>query len=130
MDRAVEWLQNGAEPSTTVKAILKYKGVLYKKHLLRGLKKGALTAEQVEEKFNEWQKAHEGAVLDHLKTIESKAAQSKSAELARIEAKRKEKAEAEAKALAEAKAAEEAAAKAAEVVEEQPVAEMPSQDAS
>lgn len=124
VDKAVQWLQDGAEPTTTVKAILKYKGVLYKKHLLRGLKKGALTPEQVEEKFAEWQNAHKGAVLDHLKTIEDKAAQAKSAEIARIESKRREKADAEAKAIAEAKAAEEAATKAAEVVEEASVAEI------
>jgi len=54
MDKALEWLNNGAQPSETVRAILSYKGVLYKKHLLKGVEKGALTQLQAEAKFNEW----------------------------------------------------------------------------
>ncbi|MCM4167617.1 hypothetical protein KCTC52924_00880 [Arenibacter antarcticus] len=54
LDSAVKWLQNGAQPSDTAKRILSYKGVLLKHHLLGGLRKGALTEEQVEEKFNAW----------------------------------------------------------------------------
>lgn len=129
-DRAIHWLINGAEASTTVHAILKYKGVLYKKHLLRGLKKGALTQEQVDEKFAEWENSHRSAVMDHVKTIEDRAAKAKAEEKARIEAKRKSKEEAEAKAKAEAEAqrAEEAAAAQAE--NEAPVAEDSTADAT
>ncbi|HLT52200.1 MAG TPA: 30S ribosomal protein S16 [Arenibacter sp.] len=54
VDSSVKWLQNGAQPSDTAKRILSYKGVLLKHHLLGGLRKGALTEEQVEEKFNAW----------------------------------------------------------------------------
>ncbi|MEY4461234.1 MAG: hypothetical protein RL429_1223, partial [Bacteroidota bacterium] len=53
-ERALEWMMSGAEPSNTARAILSYKGVLMKKHLLEGVKKGALTAEQVEERFAKW----------------------------------------------------------------------------
>lgn len=53
-DKAIGWLQNGAQPTDTVKAILAYKGVLYKSHLLKGVKKGAMTIEQAEEKFQVW----------------------------------------------------------------------------
>jgi small subunit ribosomal protein S16 len=53
-DRALDWLQKGAQPTDTTRAILSYKGVLIKKHLLDGIKKGALTEAQVEEKFNKW----------------------------------------------------------------------------
>jgi small subunit ribosomal protein S16 len=53
-DKALTWLQNGAQPSDTAKAILSYKGVLYKNHLLKGVTKGALTNEQVEAKFEKW----------------------------------------------------------------------------
>ncbi len=53
-DRALYWLGTGAIPSDTASAILSYKGVLYKNHLLKGVKKNALTLEQVEEKFNAW----------------------------------------------------------------------------
>jgi small subunit ribosomal protein S16 len=54
MDKALEWLNRGAQPSETVRAILSYKGILYKKHLLKGVEKGALTQLQAEAKFNEW----------------------------------------------------------------------------
>merc|ERR1712232_870799 len=54
VDNSVQWLQNGAQPTDTARAILSYKGVLLKKHLMEGVRKGALTEEQVEEKFNAW----------------------------------------------------------------------------
>ncbi len=54
VDHAVTWLNNGAQPTETAKRILSYKGVLLKHHLLGGLRKGALTEAQVEEKFNAW----------------------------------------------------------------------------
>jgi len=53
-EKALEWVNSGAQPTDTCRAILSYKGVLYKKHLEGGVKKGALTAEQAEAKFNEW----------------------------------------------------------------------------
>jgi len=58
-DKALQWLQNGAQPTDTARAILSYKGVLLKDHLLRGVKKGALTAEQAEAKFESWMKEKE-----------------------------------------------------------------------
>lgn len=60
IDKAVKWLQNGAEPTDTVKAILKYKGAAYKNHLLRGVKLGLFGAEEVEAKFNAWIESKEG----------------------------------------------------------------------
>jgi small subunit ribosomal protein S16 len=54
IDKAVTWLQNGAQPSDTARAILSYKGVLYKAHLVKGVNKGAMTEEQAEAKFQEW----------------------------------------------------------------------------
>ena len=53
-DSTLKWLQNGAIPTDTCRAILSYKGVLMKKHLLDGVKKGALTEAQVEERFAKW----------------------------------------------------------------------------
>ncbi|HPD94427.1 MAG: 30S ribosomal protein S16 [Bacteroidales bacterium] len=53
-DRALDWLQKGAQPTDTCRAILSYRGVLIKKHLLEGVKKGAMTQEQAEEKFQSW----------------------------------------------------------------------------
>ncbi|MEE4000765.1 30S ribosomal protein S16 [Tenacibaculum sp. FZY0031] len=54
VDGAVKWLQNGAQPTDTARAILSYKGALLKNHLAGGVKKGALTEEQAEAKFNAW----------------------------------------------------------------------------
>jgi small subunit ribosomal protein S16 len=53
-DRALEWLNKGAQPTETTRAILSYKGVLLRKHLDGGIKKGALTPEVAEEKFQAW----------------------------------------------------------------------------
>jgi small subunit ribosomal protein S16 len=52
--KAYEWLTNGAEPTETVNAILRFKGVLYYKHLQRGVLKGSFTAEEAEVKFRAW----------------------------------------------------------------------------
>ena len=54
VDGAVQWLDNGAQPTDTARAILSYKGVMLKKHLAGGVRKGAFTEEQAEEKFNAW----------------------------------------------------------------------------
>jgi len=54
VDGAVQWLQNGAQPTDTAKAILSYKGAMLKNHLAGGVRKGALTEEQAETKFNAW----------------------------------------------------------------------------
>jgi small subunit ribosomal protein S16 len=61
-EKALTWLQNGAQPTDTTRAILSYKGVLLKDHLLRGVKKGALTIEQAEAKFETWLKDKEGKI--------------------------------------------------------------------
>lgn len=53
-DKAYEWLMKGAQPTDTARAILKFKGVYYKKHLQRGVKKGALTQEEADKKYQEW----------------------------------------------------------------------------
>jgi len=108
VNKAVEWLQKGAQPTTTATAILRYKGVLYKKHLLRGVSKGSFTLEVAEQKFVEWQQSHEGAVMDHVKKVEAGEAAKKAAEIARINNKRLE--EASKKAAAEKEAADAAAA--------------------
>ncbi len=54
VDGAVDWLQNGAQPTDTARAILSYKGALLKKHLKGGVEKGAFTEEEAEKKFEAW----------------------------------------------------------------------------
>jgi small subunit ribosomal protein S16 len=101
IDGAVKWLQNGAQPTDTARAILSYKGAMLKNHLAGGVRKGALTEEEAEKKFQAW--------------LDEKAA--------KVDAKKdglaKTEAEAKAKALEAEKAANEARiAAATPVVEE------------
>jgi small subunit ribosomal protein S16 len=70
-DRAVYWLQVGAQPTDTAKAILSYKGAIYKNHLLKGIAKGALTEDQVNKKFDAWLSEKEGKVQTQLDSIKS-----------------------------------------------------------
>ena len=93
VDTAVKWLQNGAQPTDTAKALLSYKGALLKNHLAGGVKKGALTEEQAEAKFTAW--------------LEEKAAKvgGKTEGLAKAEAEAKAKALEAEKAVNEARIA-------------------------
>ncbi|MFH4963451.1 30S ribosomal protein S16 [Gaetbulibacter sp. M235] len=103
VDGAVTWLQNGAQPTDTARAILSYKGALLKNHLAGGVRKGALTEEQAEAKFNAW--------------LEEKG----SKVVAKTDGLAKAQADAKAKALEAEKAVNEARAAAAiatETVEE------------
>ncbi|TCK65154.1 SSU ribosomal protein S16P [Winogradskyella wandonensis] len=103
VDGAVQWLDNGAQPTDTARAILSYKGALLKKHLAGGVKKGALTEEQAEAKFNAW--------------LEEKAAKVQ----AKADGLSKAEADARAKALEAEKAVNEARVAAAQPeVEETP----------
>ncbi|MFT7345342.1 MAG: small subunit ribosomal protein S16, partial [Lentimonas sp.] len=61
-DRTLHWVQVGAEMTDTARALLSYKGILFKNHLLKGVEKGALTVEQVEEKFNVWQESKDATI--------------------------------------------------------------------
>jgi small subunit ribosomal protein S16 len=54
IDKAVQWLQNGAQPTDTAKNLLSYKGAMLKNHLVGGVRKGALTQEQADAKFAAW----------------------------------------------------------------------------
>jgi small subunit ribosomal protein S16 len=61
-DKALGWLQNGALPTDTCRAILSYKGVLIKKHLLEGVKKGAFDDAEATKRFEEWLKQNEAKI--------------------------------------------------------------------
>lgn len=95
IDKSVAWLQNGAQPTHTARAILSYKGVLMKKHLLGGVAKGALTPEQVEEKFNAWLESKANAVeakKDKLSQAKAKAKETALAAEKEVNEKRASKA--------------------------------------
>jgi small subunit ribosomal protein S16 len=78
IDSAVQWLENGAQPTDTTRAILSYEGVLLKKHLAGGVKKGALTEEQAEEKFQAW-KTEKLSKIDSKKSDIQKAKEAEAA---------------------------------------------------
>lgn len=57
--RALDWLNKGAQPTDTVRKLLSFKGVLYLKHLLRGVKLGLFDDATAMEKFQKWHGEHE-----------------------------------------------------------------------
>jgi len=122
-ERALHWLQTGAQPTDTTRNILSVEGVLMKKHLLEGVKKGAFNAEEAEKRFEAWKTSKESNVV---KTKEQLAAQKQADLKARQKAEayvNKAKAAELAKKKADAIAAEIAAqAPAEEVAPEAPVA--------
>mgnify|MGYP003668873469 CR=1 FL=1 len=69
IDGAVKWLQDGAQPTDTAKTILSYKGAMLKNHLVGGVRKGALTEEQAEEKFQAWVDLKAGKVASKEETV-------------------------------------------------------------
>lgn len=73
-DKAYNWLSNGAQPTETVRAILRFKGVLLKKHLMRGVKKGAFTTEEAEVKLAEWIGAKETKIAARVKATKEEIA--------------------------------------------------------
>jgi small subunit ribosomal protein S16 len=119
-DKTLDWVNNGAQPTDTCRAILSYKGVLYKKHLQGGLKKGALTEEQVESKFQEWLDGKEGKIIGKKDSLTSAKDEARKAALAAEAIKNSEKAAAV--AAKNAPVAEEAPAE-EEVTEEAPAAD-------
>ncbi|MEJ6980983.1 30S ribosomal protein S16 [Pedobacter sp. P351] len=88
-EKALEWVNSGAEPTDTCRAILSYKGVLYKKHLEGGVKKGALTAEQAEAKFNEWLQGKGAKIEGKKESLTSSKEEARKAALA-AESKKKQ----------------------------------------
>jgi small subunit ribosomal protein S16 len=88
-EKALDWVNKGAQPTDTCRAILSYKGVMYKKHLEGGVKKGALTAEQAEAKFAEWLQSKEGKIEGKKDSLTKSKDEVKKAALA-AEAKKKE----------------------------------------
>ncbi len=134
-NKALEWLQKGAQPTDTCRAILSYKGVLYKKHLLDGVKKGAFDEAEAEKRFQAWMTEKEQKIqakVDQLKSskdslaksrmeVESKIKEDRAADIAK---KRSELIAAEERANAPEEEAEEvAASEGTEVVAEAPAEE-------
>ncbi len=124
VDSAVKWLQNGAQPTDTARTLLSRKGALLKHHLVKGVAKGALTEEQVEERFAAWLAEKDAANTAEVSALnkEKEAAKAKALE-AEKEANEKRAAEIAAANAPEPEVVEEAAEEASEEVVEAPVAE-------
>ena len=140
-DRTLNWVQVGAEMSDTARAILSYKGVLYKNHLLNGVKKGALTADQVEAKFAAWLAEKDAKIAGKVSGLAKNADADKAARLkaeadanaakaAAIEAKNTPAVEEVAEEVAEVEATEDAAPEATEEATEAPAEEAGEAEAS
>ena len=118
-DSALAWVMKGAQPTDTARSILSYRGVMMKKHLLEGVRKGALTQEQADAKYDAWLNDKESKIGANVKAIDAKKAADKNARLAAETEVNKARAAAIAAALAPAEeapaeaAAEEAPAEAA-----------------
>ena len=118
-DKALVWLQNGAQPTDTCRAILSYKGVLYKKHLLEGVKKGAFDEAEAEKRFQAWMTEKEQKVQakkDQIKSSKDSLDKNRMEEESKIK-------EARAAEIAKKRSALIAAEEAAEAGEEAPAAE-------
>ncbi len=73
-DKAYEWLMKGAQPSDTARAILRFKGVLYRKHLMRGVAKGSLTEDQAMAKYQEWIDGKDAKILSRVEQTKQERA--------------------------------------------------------
>ncbi len=115
-DKALNWLQNGALPTDTCRAILSYKGVLLKKHLLDGVKKNAFDEAEANRRFEEWMKQNEAKIEAKRSGLEKSADDRIEARLAaekkinEARAAKLAKRQAELAAQAEAETRQEAAA--------------------
>ncbi len=126
VDRAVYWLGVGAQPTDTARGILSHKGAMYKKHLLRGVSKGAFTMEVAEKMFQEWLDSKDSSIDKAKKAKDEKAAKTRAAQIATEAKIAAEKAAAiAAKNAPVVEEVEEEAAAAEEVAVEETVAEAP-----
>jgi small subunit ribosomal protein S16 len=122
-DSALSWVMKGAQPTDTARAILSYRGVMMKKHLLEGVRKGALTEEQAEAKYEAWLSDKESKIGANVKAIAEKKAANKTARLAAESEVNKARAAAIAAALAPAEEAPAEEAETEAAAEEAPAEE-------
>ncbi|WP_129021355.1 30S ribosomal protein S16 [Edaphocola flava] len=126
-ESALEWLNKGAQPTNTVRRILSFKGVLYMKHLMRGVALGLFDETAAKDKFEKWNAEHEVLVANreeaHRKHKSDKRHATTQESVRRVEEKEAAKAQAKVQAEAEATATEEAPTEAPAAEGETPAAE-------
>jgi len=121
LDKAIIWLEKGAQPTDTARALLSYRGALLKHHLNKGVKKGALTEEEAEKKFDKWLDEKEKKIQNKVEKVK-KSLSDKKAEAFEAEKLARDK-KAEAIKLAEEKALKELETKEEPAAEEKPAEE-------
>jgi small subunit ribosomal protein S16 len=126
-DRALDWLLKGAQPTDTARSLLSKKGVMMKKHLIEGAKKGAFSEEEAEKRFEAWMKEKESKIQKSIDDIQKEKEAAAKAALDRESKINEERAAALAKKKAEADA--EAAAAEQPEAEEAPAAEEAKEEA-
>jgi len=87
-DKALSWLNKGAQPTDTCRAILAYKGVLLRNHLAKGVAKGVVTQEAADEKFTTWQEAKHNKIAEKSVRVKKSAEQINADRLAAEKVKR------------------------------------------
>ena len=140
-DKVFDWVMKGAQPTDTVRAILSYRGIMYKKHLQVGVNKGAITQEEADKKLETWMKEKESRIQGKVDNLAKAKADKKKASLeaekkvsdARAEELKKKAQEAEAALVAEIKEGgaegdEDVAEDVAEVEEDQASEETPAEE--
>lgn len=125
-DKAFDWIMKGAQPTDTVRAMLSYRGVLYRKHLQLGVIKGAISQDTADQRYHEWLEQKNAKIETKRVSIGTAQEEKRKAQFtaenkvreARAEAIRQRKAAAEAAAAPAAEAAPEATEAAADTTEE------------
>ena len=125
-DASIKWLEKGAQPTNTAKAILSYEGVLLRNHLNNGVKKGAFTEEDAKKKFDEWKKEKSAKIQKKIEDLAT-TLESNKKEARKREEEYSNKRAVDSKAKKEAKAAEESAAEEAPA-EDAPAEETPAEE--
>ena len=88
-ERSLHWLQKGAQPTNTCRRIMSFKGVLYLKHLMRGVALGLFDENTAMEKFEQWNGSHEELVAKR-EEVHRKAKHDKRVEIMRDSVRRVE----------------------------------------
>lgn len=128
-ESALNWLEKGAQPSNTVKRILSFKGVLYMKHLNRGVRLNVISQEEADKRLAKWDEEHQ-STLSERTAAEKQAIRDKKSSIAEEAAKRVEEKNAARRAELEAQLKEAEEAAAAEANEEANSEETNSEEAN
>lgn len=92
-ERAFEWVMKGAQPTDTVRAMLSYRGVMYKKHLQMGVEKGAISQEEADRAFELWYEKKQTKIqdkVDRLAKVKAEESKAKLAAESKVKEARKE----------------------------------------